>query len=74
MFRMDKYELKKLIKILAKIDNIDDQQWILSTYKNQTTENNYRNAQAILAMYNAKDTFEINYTKDQFKWAYNQLQ
>lgn len=70
---MDKYELKRLIKILAKIDSPEDQLWILSSYKEKITKGNYRNAQAILAMHNAKDTFEINFTQEQFKWAYNQL-
>lgn len=70
---MKKEELKRLIKSLAQIDNIEDQQWILSLFKNIITESNYNNAKNILAMYNAKFTFKIDYSKDQFKFAYDQL-
>lgn len=70
---MNKYEIKRLIKALAKLENIDDQLWILSSYKEKMPESNYNTAKSILAMYNAKETFDVNYTKDQFKFAYSLL-
>lgn len=70
---MNKYEIKRLIKALAKLDNIEDRLWILASYEDKMSKPNYNNAQAILAMYNAKYTFNINYTQNQFKFAYSQL-
>lgn len=70
---MNKEELKRLIKALAQLDSIDDQQWILSNHKEKITEENYRTAQAILAMYNAKIIFKVNYTQEQFKLAYDMI-